>query len=121
MPRHHGAHLFPILALGLAIMSFGGCAFGGGQSVALARRVAPDSATQTPALAADPALCGAWSAADGATGQSVAARYGEISNCARVGGSWVIATEGLAGQPGVIGVAHATAPPRAWMARPTAA
>jgi hypothetical protein len=34
----------------------------------------------------------------------VAATYGEITTCERVDDAWVIASEGLAGQPGVIGV-----------------
>jgi hypothetical protein len=34
----------------------------------------------------------------------VTAKYGSIRNCALVDGAWIITTEGLADQPGVIGV-----------------
>lgn len=108
MTRLNGPHPHPellarwaTLALGAALASLCACAPASALSVAKAP-TAP--AMPSPTATADPAICGAWSAADGATGQPVAARYGAILNCAREGDSWVIATDGLAGKPGVIGV-----------------
>lgn len=63
---------------------------------------APIATQESPTPDED--ACGVWSAASGSTGQPVAAQYGAIDNCERVNGSWVIATEGLTGKPGVIGV-----------------
>lgn len=57
-----------------------------------------------PATDISSVSCGAWSAANGSTGQPVAAKYGEMSNCELVGDTWVIATEGLPTQRGALGV-----------------
>lgn len=66
--------------------------------------LAPLPPTAMPSAAVGSAVCGAWAGASGSTGQPVAARYGAISNCELVGDSWVLATEGLINQPGVIGI-----------------
>ena len=66
--------------------------------------VATMTASPSPMPTVATASCGAWSAANGSTGQPVATAYGAISNCELLGDSWLIATEGLSGKSGVIGV-----------------
>ncbi len=66
--------------------------------------LAPLPPTAAPASATSSGACGAWAGANGSTGQPVADKYGAISNCELAGDSWVIATEGIRDQPGVIGV-----------------
>lgn len=61
-------------------------------------------ATVTPITTLAPLPPTAVAAANGSTGQPVAAKYGAISNCELVGDSWLLATAGMSGQPGVIGV-----------------
>lgn len=109
------SRFFGICALVVALLAgLGACAStgttGGNGNLASATTVTPivtlaplpPSAVST--TSAGTAVCGAWAAASGSTGQPVGAKYGAISNCELVGDSWVLATEGTNSQPGVIGV-----------------
>lgn len=103
--------MIPLAAL---LVGLGACARVGGTSgngslasgatVTPITTLAPLPPTSVATASTSSAVCGAWAAANGSTGQPVAATYGAISNCELVGDSWVIATEGASGQPGVIGV-----------------
>lgn len=75
-----------------------------GSTVTPLTTLAPLPPTSVATSSTGSAVCGAWAAANGSTGQPVAAKYGAISNCELVGDSWIIATQGMSGQPGVIGV-----------------
>lgn len=108
------SNAFVMIPLAALLAGLGACARTGATSgnAPLAARstvtpittLAPLPPTAAPAASTGSAVCGAWAAANGSTGQPVAATYGAISNCVLVGDSWVIATEGASGQPGVIGI-----------------
>ena len=103
-----------MLPLATLLAGLGACAPAGatsgnaplasGSTITPLTTLAPLPPTAVPTTSAGSAVCGAWAAASGSTGQPVAATYGAISNCELVGDSWVLATEGASSQPGVIGV-----------------
>ncbi|HEX8983195.1 MAG TPA: hypothetical protein VF792_10525 [Ktedonobacterales bacterium] len=95
--------LLTLVALGAGLSA---CGAGGASSAKTSSTAtsAPlvEATTASNSVATKP--CGAWSNADGSTGQAVAVKYGSIRNCALVGDSWILSTVGLTNQPGVIGV-----------------
>ncbi|HEX8727386.1 MAG TPA: hypothetical protein VF739_02115 [Ktedonobacterales bacterium] len=105
---------FVMIPLATLLAGLGACAPAGatsgngslasGASVTPISTLAPLPPTAVPTSSTGSAVCGAWAAANGSTGQPVAAKYGAISNCELVGDSWLLATAGMSGQPGVIGV-----------------
>lgn len=101
--------LLAVLLAGLAACAPAGTISGNahlasGSTVTPLTTLAPLPPTSVATSSTGSAVCGAWAAANGSTGQPVAAKYGAISNCELVGDSWIIATQGMSGQPGVIGV-----------------
>lgn len=107
--RRTGAQIACAFAFVVALAILSGCATGAASTTRLTISAGPPAPTVTPIPATatatpDPAICGAWSAADGSIGQPVTAQYGAITSCALEGGAWIVTTAGLSGQPGVIGV-----------------
>lgn len=108
------SNAFVMIPLAALLVGLGACARTGatsgngslavGATVTPIITLAPLPPTAAATASTSSAVCGAWAAANGSTGQPVAAKYGAISNCELVGDSWVIATQGMSGQPGVIGV-----------------